>query len=363
MSLRALSFIFLAILLFSGGYCASAFAQHYPVTITDAMGRTVTIDRPVKRIALSGSCLDEAFMIIGVWDKVVGRGYDMYPDKKLYPGIENIPIFATDTPGPYNVNYEKLLALDVDLLFTIKIDPTGFEEMNNRIKSRIKVVALDMFLPETVKSNFELLAEVLDAEPEVKEYLDWYDNIVRSITARTSGLPQEKRKRFFLNWSFGQKGSFPTLSDKFPGMSATNHILGGINVAADLKGKGMNGAVVDPEWLMQQQIDIIICQGRLPGAYGAAVEDSTKIASHREAIMALPVFASSEAVRKDNVYMMYPRLMFSPGLPLYLAYLAKWFHPALFPDLDPQSLHQEYLTRFLHSDLNLSRQGVFVYPQ
>jgi iron complex transport system substrate-binding protein len=43
--------------------------------------------------------------------------------------------------------------------------------------------------------------------------------------------------------------------------------------------------------------------------------------------------------------------------------MAKWFHPDLFKDLDPQSIHQEYLTRFQGLDYDLSKQGVFVYPE
>jgi len=42
--------------------------------------------------------------------------------------------------------------------------------------------------------------------------------------------------------------------------------------------------------------------------------------------------------------------------------MAKWFHPDLFKDLDPEAIHQEYLTRFQHLDYDLGKQGVFVYP-
>jgi iron complex transport system substrate-binding protein len=42
--------------------------------------------------------------------------------------------------------------------------------------------------------------------------------------------------------------------------------------------------------------------------------------------------------------------------------MAKWFHPDLFKDLDPQAIHQEYLNRFQNLDYNLDKNGVFVYP-
>ncbi len=44
------------------------------------------------------------------------------------------------------------------------------------------------------------------------------------------------------------------------------------------------------------------------------------------------------------------------------AYMAKWFHPELFEDLDPEAIHQEYLTEFQGLDYDLNEHGVFVYP-
>jgi iron complex transport system substrate-binding protein len=45
-----------------------------------------------------------------------------------------------------------------------------------------------------------------------------------------------------------------------------------------------------------------------------------------------------------------------------VAYLAKWFHPERFDDLDPRAIHNEYLTRFqgLPEDF-LDTHGAFVY--
>ena len=45
------------------------------------------------------------------------------------------------------------------------------------------------------------------------------------------------------------------------------------------------------------------------------------------------------------------------------AYFAKWFHPDIFEDMDPQMIQQEYLERFQRIDFNVSEHGVFVYPE
>jgi iron complex transport system substrate-binding protein len=75
------------------------------------------------------------------------------------------------------------------------------------------------------------------------------------------------------------------------------------------------------------------------------------------------VFVGSDAVLDDRVYLYYYELINTPRFVVGAAYWAKWFHPELFSELDPQDIHQEYLTDFLGIDYDLDEQGVFVYPE
>jgi iron complex transport system substrate-binding protein len=43
--------------------------------------------------------------------------------------------------------------------------------------------------------------------------------------------------------------------------------------------------------------------------------------------------------------------------------LAKILHPELFSDLDPETIQEEYITRFQGLDYDLSKHGVFVCPE
>ncbi len=43
-------------------------------------------------------------------------------------------------------------------------------------------------------------------------------------------------------------------------------------------------------------------------------------------------------------------------------YMAKILHPGLFGDLDPEAIHQEYLTEYQGLNYDLNEHGVFVYP-
>ena len=43
-------------------------------------------------------------------------------------------------------------------------------------------------------------------------------------------------------------------------------------------------------------------------------------------------------------------------------YCAKWFHPDLFEEFDPEASHQEYVDRFLTNIDYDVKKGAFVYP-
>ena len=73
--------------------------------------------------------------------------------------------------------------------------------------------------------------------------------------------------------------------------------------------------------------------------------------------------AEVEAVKNGKVYVICGRFAYGIHYPVIIAYYAKWFHPDLFEDLEPQAIHQEYIDRFCTGlDYDLDEHGVFVYP-
>lgn len=148
--------LFLPVLFFGA---ENALCKENEITITDVRNRVVVVKQPVERIGFSGFYLTGALKIIGVWDKIVAREV-LVINNMFYPNIGNIPASCLTSTNPYSLDFEKLLELDVDCFFTVTGPYNGFEEMNEKIKSQITVVALDMFEHNTVKRNFEILGKV-----------------------------------------------------------------------------------------------------------------------------------------------------------------------------------------------------------
>lgn len=332
------------------------------IRVTDAANRVITVEQPVKRIAFSGFYITDALKIVGVWDRIVARDFFTI-NKAFYPNIDNIPASNITRDDLYNLDFEKMLYLDVDCFFTLVGPYHGFEEMNQKLKSQIKVITLHMFEHNTIKRNFDILGKACGKNQNAADFIAWYEKVVSGIMAKTSTLSPSRKKRYLFKWSWGKVGDISTMSDKHAGLTTMNAIVGGINVAADLEGFGGWIQAVDPEWLTEQDIDVIICSDMVSGGFGAQVNDHSILASYRKKLMHLPVLEKCDAVKNDDVYMISPNFLYSPGFVIYLSYLAKWFHPELFQNFDPKSVHQEYLTRFMGVDFDLGKNGVFAYPE
>jgi iron complex transport system substrate-binding protein len=75
-----------------------------------------------------------------------------------------------------------------------------------------------------------------------------------------------------------------------------------------------------------------------------------------------PGWEHIKAVEDGKVYIETSDIDCGPQLFIVIAYMAKWFYPDIFEDLDPEAIHREYLTRFQRIDYDLDEHGIFVYP-
>lgn len=348
---------------------STAVAQHVreePITIIDSSGTEVEIPRPVERIVIAYPTIGEPIRLLGAWDKVVGR--DFYTtDEVLFPGASELPC-VVGPMGHYLINYEKVFELDPDLFLTMAMPIPGLETVRDKLEPEIPVVALNFENPATLAENMRKLGLILGKEKEADEYIDFYQRVVNGITEKTARIPEaEKPRMFFWPLNYDYASRYMTYGKSFSSaLEAQVEIVGGINIAEDLPGAY---PYVNPEWLAEQDIDVIIGHVSpmvIRGIFGYEVDDATVAQNTIDWIMNKdkdPVLAGSDAVKDRRVYLYQNELVGSPKFVVALAYMAKWCHPELFPDLDPREIHQEYLTRFMGIDYDLSKHGVLFYPE
>ncbi len=116
---------------------------------------------------------------------------------------------------------------------------------------------------------------------------------------------------------------------------------------------------IDTEKILEQDSDVIVGLSR-KGSY--KTDDESGMEEEYKRIIELPGFGNVTAVEDERVYLMDGSISFGSVYPVGLAYMAKWFYPEEFEDLDPQAMHQEYVEKFCGIDFGVTEHGVFVYP-
>ena len=326
--------------------------------LTPGSLEVITISKPVERIVVLMAPSVEVLRSINAGDKIVGVGTHIQDEKVFFPELSKLPSIGT-WMGP-GLDYEAILSLDPDLFLAFVKSPAYLDEEK---LPGVTVIGMNLRNPEGFTENVRLLGYIIDKEEEAEEYINWHEGWINKIKSRTEGLSEDKKPRIF-HWSFFQPGGEYQTVHTNGRIHQMGDIAGGKDIADDIPSTGP-WPTVEAEWVAKQNPEIIIAQAYsayIPSGYGT--DDQSEMAVAREDILNRPELVEVAAVTSDSVYMMafLDVATGGSGCLTGTAYMAKWFHPTLFEDLDPQAIHQEYLDRFQRIDYDLDKHGVFAYP-
>ena len=319
------------------------------VTDTYPTGKVVTIRKPVKRViaAANYDYPPEALRNVKAKDKIVGIKKMVADRKEFFPDLSKLPVIGKSSTH----DIEKILSLNPDIVIASGSAYTkNSADLDQLESANIIVVRLDFYKPETMAEDYRKLGYILDKKAEAEEFIDWYEEHMSTINERVDRLSEDEKPRVYIE---SHPPMWYTTYLQGSGPHQTLTIAGGINIAANLPGG--EWAKIDPEWVIEQNPDIII-KGMTPAGY--LVDDPSKMKAERDALMDRPELANVAAVKKGQVY-----CLFMPGQKsrffVGVAYLAKLFHPDLFTELDPEAINKEYLERFQ----GIPYRGIYAYPE
>jgi iron complex transport system substrate-binding protein len=306
------------------------------VTIVDGTGQSVDVSRPVMRIVSITSRTSEIICALGAGDRIVGRdSYSIVPSS-----LEDVPVVAGSS---YTPNVELILELEPDLVIA---DSMLSDDYRRRVEDAgIPVILETSWDPTTVATVVSHLGIVLDKEDRADEIISFIEQYHDIVEERCADLEEEEMPVVFFEWSQPyHSGASGTL---FHNLTVAS---GGINVVADEPAKY---PTVSPEWLAERDPDVIL---RLV----SSTEDLTEVmvVEARDEIISRPGLSSVKAVEDERVYILSSPVTTGVRSIVGELYLAKWFHPDLFEDINPEEVHEELVQQFYGLEL----EGVYVYP-
>lgn len=313
--------------------------------------RVVRVPMPVSKIVILNLAAAEAIRCVNAEDMVTGVGTSVVEgaNKEFFGDLSN-----RSTVGKWSEpDVESIIRLRPDVVIADLRFP-GTELLEDKLNSSgIVVVRMGFTYPDYFPSEMMALGYILNRRSEAEDLIDFAYRYVDLINSRVASIPADERQRVYPIYSpgdFWKTGSNGSIVDMLCGLA------GGVNIAHDLKG-GTGGMypTVDPEWVIKEDPDIIFTWSS-PGGY--AVSNDTEMAGVWNSIVKSPELAQVSAVKNNRVYLLTTEITSRPRWFVGLAYLAKWFYPDTFKDLDPEAIHREYLERYQ----DVRYQGIFVYP-
>jgi iron complex transport system substrate-binding protein len=328
-----------------------------PKEITDSAGNKHTLVSPLHSVVVMNGETLETMRSLGVSSSTV-TAVDKYTPQKP----EFFPEYAA-TPSVGSIwapDYERILAARPDAVFLYAtVSTKECDEIEQRITAAdpaITVFRIDCYHPETYLDDVKILGEIFDRQEDSIRLTAFYTSILDTLDETLSTAdPGSRPQVYFETWTdYKTAGPGSGYHDKI-------ELAGGDNIFSD---SAAEYPEIDPEAVIERQPEVIV---KLVGTGkytfgGYSGINATEFATVRDALVYRPGWNTLSAVRDDRVYVLHNGIVGGPQYIIGEAYLAKWFHPALFAGLPPEELHRTYLRDFQGLDAAKADPSQFVYP-
>jgi iron complex transport system substrate-binding protein len=329
------------------------------ITVLDSAGKTVTVKEPVERVVIAVSGGASAAAILNVKEKVVGVPdyivkQEDWGSVPLYPEFAGLPSIGKHS----DPDVEAIISLNPDFVMLYRDTLLGGSDPSVPLKNAgIAAVYLDLWNSSIMAEEMQKLGYIFGKSAEADKYVEFCDKYENYFENRTKGLTDADKPKVYLEdyddyYACGDGGYYDRLCK----------LAGGKNIAAGLKTDEWGFLTIDKEFVMEENPDIII--KTLYSGVGYSLDNRTLMNETREKILGRTELNAPaiSAVKNKQCYLHGGFEQLGQHI-LTTAYFAKWIHPELFTDLDPQAVHQEYLdTFFKDANFNVSEHGTFVYP-
>ncbi|RUR28988.1 ABC transporter substrate-binding protein [Vreelandella nanhaiensis] len=338
------------------------------ITVTDVTGRQVTLGAPAERVILGegrqiyllGLLEPEApFTHVVGWREDFSQAdpdnYARYAER--FPEIADIPTFGGFKDGTFDV--EQAASLEPDVVFMNLEAKAATEDAAYDAKLAqlgIPIVYVDFRedpIAHTIPS-MRIMGQIMGDEAAAEEFIAFAEAQMARVTDVIAEADPERPSVFIdraggysdeccMSFGPGNFGEYVTLA-------------GGTNIADGII-PGSFGTL-NPEQIIAANPEHVVVTGGnwdayVPGGAWVGVGPGSDMQAARaklEALTSRTAMTGIQAVEEGNFHAIWHQFYNSPYYFVAIQQLAKWLHPALFEDLDPEATMQELHERFLPID-------------
>ncbi|MEL6335380.1 MAG: ABC transporter substrate-binding protein [Pseudomonadota bacterium] len=327
------------------------------VTVTDTLGRTVTLAEAPDRILL-GFYFEDFFAVGGpdAYDRVVGlsraaweswRGLQWQAYSAAVPRIAEIADVGEVEAGTFSLEAAIAAQPDVAVIAAWQYNSLG-ESVGRLEAAGIPVVVLDYNAQEVAKhvASTLVLGTLLGTEERAQRLADQYAAAVAEVEARVAAV--EDRPKVYVE--LGRKGRDEV--DNSYGNTMWGRIVetaGGTNIAMDQVAKW---GPLSPEYVIAQDPAVVFLAGSgwvsrdQAVVMGPGIEPSMTH-GRMQPYLERPGWSGLAAVEAGEIHAIYhggARTLYDFA---FLQYIAKTLHPEAFADIDPQANLNAFFAEYM----------------
>lgn len=333
-------------------------AQLGPIVVTDALGRTVTLRAPARRIML-GFNYEEFTAVAGPagWDRVVGFARTLWTEwrpsvfkRYVVPiaRLANLPDVGNTEDGTFSL--EKVLALRPDLVVSAAWSFVALRQQVQQLEALgipVLVIDYNAEIPERHVASTIALGRITGNDDRAQELAKLYIDKLADIARRLDGIMT--RPKVYLE--LGQGGPDAIGNTYATGMwGRLIDRVGAENIAVGhIPG---DYAPLSPEYVVAANPDAIFIAGSswVNRPLAVLTGFDTPVATTRARLGAYarrPGWAGLTAIRNGQIFAIEHGLC--RALFDYAAtyFIAKAIHPERFADIDPVGELRGYHERYL----------------
>lgn len=343
--------------------CASAVAA--PITVTDIAGRQITLDAPAERVILGEG---RQIYLLGMLEPeaplahVVGWREDFSqadPDNyrrylERFPEMASIPTFGGFKDGTFDV--EQAASLNPDLILMnieakAATEDAAYDDKLAELNIPIAYVDFREDPIENTIPSMRLIGQLMNDEAAAEEFITFAEEQLARVTEVIEQANPE-RPRVFIDRAGGYSDEC-CMSFGPANFGEYVTLAGGTNIADGIIPASFGN--LNPEHIIAANPQHVVVTGGswdayVPGGDWVGVgpgADQTQAREKLQALTTRTAMTGIEAVETGNVHAIWHQFYNSPYYFVAVQQLAKWFHPELFEDLDPEATLEELHERFL----------------
>jgi iron complex transport system substrate-binding protein len=330
--IRRIRFLTIIMLLALSGCVDTAQPAGQTTTVTDLLGRRVSVPVSADRIIAIGPGALRLYVYAGEVERIVGVEQMETEDAtgKPYlmanPSLGQLPVIGLG--GPNNApDPEKILAADPQVIFSAygaaDADAAAADELQSKTGIPVVVVGYgtEPLIGPAVTDSLQLIGLITGQESKAQAAVDFLESARQDLDDRTRDILETDKPTVYVG-ALGSKGAHGIESTK--GRYDLLDLLHAKNVV-DETGKS-GSLMIDKEQLLEWDPDFLFID---QNGYAAVLEDYRKNPAFYESL---------SAVKNGNVYSQLPYNRYSTNIDTALAdayYLGKVLFPAAFADIDP----------------------------